>query len=78
MANFASVSGMCAIYSLRTCIILLVNNICIRNFHCFGWNEKFLTTKISRITVLLHVVHIDVPEQALAMVPPGLKDTRIS
>ena len=76
MANFASVLGMCAIYSLR--IILLVNNFCIRNFHCFGWNEKFLTTKISRITVLLRVVHIDVPEQALGMVPPGMKDTRIS
>ena len=32
---------MCAIYSL--CIILLVYNIYIRNFRCFGWNENFLT-----------------------------------
>ena len=40
---------MCAIYSLR--IILLVNNICVRNFRRFGWNENFLTMKISRITV---------------------------
>ena len=40
---------MCAIYSLR--IILLVNNIRVRNFRCFGWNENFLTTKVSRITV---------------------------
>ena len=41
---------MCAIYSLR--IILLVNNIRVRNFRRFGWNENFLTTKNSRITVL--------------------------
>ena len=41
---------MCAIYSLR--IILLVNNIHVRNFRRFGWNENFLTTKISRITVV--------------------------
>ena len=40
---------MCAIYLLR--IILLVNNIRVRNFRHFGWNENFLTTKISRITV---------------------------
>ena len=30
---------MCAIYSLH--IILLVNNIRVRNFHRFGWNENF-------------------------------------
>ena len=43
---------VCAIYSLR--IILLVNNIRVRNFRRFGWNENFLTTEISRITVYMH------------------------
>ena len=34
-------------------IILLVNNIRVRNFRRFGWNENFLTTKNSRITVCI-------------------------
>ena len=49
----------CAIYSLR--IILLVNNIRVRNFRRFGWNENFLTMKISRITVdtaFMSILHI--------------------
>ena len=48
---FSSISRMRhnILYSL--CIILLVNNIRVRNFRRFGWNENFLTTKISRITV---------------------------
>ena len=42
---------MCAIYLLR--IILLVNNICVRNFHHFGWNE---TMKNLQITVLHSII----------------------
>ena len=33
----------------------MVNNIRVRNFHRSGWNENFLTTKISRITILRRV-----------------------
>ena len=40
---------VCAIYSLS--IMLLVNTIYIRNFRRFWWNDNFLTTKITRITV---------------------------
>ena len=47
---------VCAIYSLR--IILLVNNIRVRNFRRFGWNENYLTTKNSQITVVcVCIVH---------------------
>ena len=34
---------MCTIYLL--CIILLVNNIRVRNFRHFGWNGKFFNNK---------------------------------
>ena len=44
---------MCVIYLLR--IILLLNKIRVRNFRRFGWNKNFLTTKISQITVYVHV-----------------------
>ena len=40
---------MCVIYSLH--IVLLVNNICVRNFHRFGRDENYLTTKNLQITV---------------------------
>ena len=41
---------MCAIYLL--CIIILVNNIRVRNFHRFGWDEIFLTMKNLQITIV--------------------------
>ena len=44
---------MCAIYSL--CIILLVNNIRVRNFHRFGWNENFNNENFAKYGITLFV-----------------------
>ena len=43
VAIFSSIS--------RVCHIFTTYNIRVRNFHRFGWNENFLTTKILQITV---------------------------
>ena len=48
---------MCTIYLLHILLVQLVNNICVRNFHSSGWNENYLTTKNSQITVS-HPIHV--------------------